>query len=340
MLPPGTDLGDHVSDASPAPGRTAPARTRDATLLVALAAAMWGLDGLLRKPLATKLDAGTVVLWEHIIALAVLSPLIPRALRAFGRCGLRVQLAIVAIGVGASAVATALFTEAFTLGAASNDFITPLVLQKLQPVFAIGLAVVLLGERPRPRFLLFVVPALGGAWLLTFADPGQVQVAEFEPALLALGAAVLWAGGTVLGRYAGAVLEPIDVTTLRFVFGLLGAAVVVWVTHAQVVPGWHNVVGLVLLALIPGLLALVLYYRALRRTPASRATLAELAFPATAALVGVAFLGSRLTGSQWLGFAIVAVSVCALGWHESRRPAAVAAPETVLAPSGRTAPVD
>jgi drug/metabolite transporter (DMT)-like permease len=315
-----------VSETSTAPDRSAVPRSRDATLLVALAAAMWGLDGLLRKPLATKLDAGTVVLWEHIIALVVLLPLLPRALRAFARCGLRVQLAVVAIGVGASAVATVLFTEAFTLAAASNDFVTPLVLQKLQPVFAISLAVVLLGERPRPKFLFFVVPALGGAWLLTFADPGQVQVSELEPALLALGAAVLWGAGTALGRLAGTVLEPIDVTTLRFFFGLLGAAGVVWVTHASVVPGWHNVVGLILLALIPGLIALIIYYRALRRTPASRATLAELAFPATAAVVGVAFLGSRLTGTQWLGFAIVALSVCALGWHESRRPVAVDAP--------------
>ena len=39
--------------------------------------------------------------------------------------------------------------------------------------------------------------------------------------------------------------------------------------------------------LLPGLAAMVLYYLALGRTPASRATLAELAFPLTAALVGV-----------------------------------------------------
>ena len=52
-----------------------------------------------------------------------------------------------------------------------------------------------------------------------------------------------------------------------------------------------------------------------------RATFAELAFPATAAFVGVIFLESRLTRWQWTGFAIVIVSIAALGWNERmRRP--------------------
>ena len=53
-------------------------------------------------------------------------------------------------GVGSSAVATALFTKAFALTLAQYDFVTPLVLQKLQPLFAVALAVVLLNERLRP----------------------------------------------------------------------------------------------------------------------------------------------------------------------------------------------
>src|SRR5947209_5886564 len=125
-------LGTGVDEPLTRPA--APTR-RDATLLVALAASMWGLDGLLRKPLATALDPGTVVLWEHVIALAVLLPWVPRAVRAFLRCRPRDQLAVIAIGVGASAVATALFTKSFAIAAKSNDFVTPLVLQKLQPLF-------------------------------------------------------------------------------------------------------------------------------------------------------------------------------------------------------------
>ena len=65
-------------------------------------------------------------------------------------------------------------------------------------------------------------------------------------------------------------------------------------------------------ALFPGMLALVLYYRALGRTPASRATLAELAFPVTAAVVAVVALGARPTVTQWIGFAVILVAVVSL----------------------------
>lgn len=303
--------------------------SRDATWLVAVAAALWGLDGLLRKPLASDLAPSTVVFWEHVIALAVLLPWIPAAVRAFVRCSWRDRLAVVVIGVGASAVATVLFTQSIKLAAASGDFVAPFVLQKLQPVIAIALAVVVLKERLRPGYAAFVLPALAGAWLLTFANPLEVGITELEPALYAIGAAALWAGGTVLGRLVSASLEPRDITTLRFGFGLLGSSVCVWVTGSPFAAGWGDAVGLVLLALIPSLLGLELYYRALQTTPASRATLAELAFPATAAIVGVAFLGTHLSATQWLGFAVVALTVTALGWHETRREPCVE-PEPVL----------
>jgi drug/metabolite transporter, DME family len=304
------------------------ARLPDRTWLVACAAALWGTDGLLRKPLADVLPAASVVFWEHLIVVLLLVPFLPSALRAFAGATPRQRAALVAIGVGASAVATALFTAAFRLGGP----ITPLVLQKLQPVFAVLFACLLLRERLRPAYFAFAVPALAGAWLLTFADPLSVQIAAAKAALLSLGAAVLWAAGTVLGRMVATTISPRDVTVLRFAFGLPAAFVVLQITHAPVAVGWDNAVGLVLLALIPGVLALSLYYVGLRSTPASRATLAELAFPVTAALIGVGVLGFRLSWTQWLGFAIVVASVTALGWHErvrSSRPMVIAPQEPV-----------
>jgi DME family drug/metabolite transporter len=299
-------------------------RIADRTWLVACAAALWGTDGLLRKPLADVLPAASVVFWEHLIIVLLVIPFLPSAVRAFRRATLRQQAALVAIGVGASAVATALFTAAFRLG----DPVTPLVLQKLQPVFAVLAAYLLLAERVRAGYFAFAVPALAGAWLLAFKNPFDVHVTALKAALFALGAAALWAGGTVLGRMVATTMAPRDVTVLRFAIGLPAAFVVLNVTGAPLAVGWDNAVGLILLAIVPGLLALSLYYVGLRATPASRATLAELAFPVTAALIGVGLLGTRLTVTQWVGFAVVVVAVTALGWHERvRRTRAV-----VLAP--------
>jgi drug/metabolite transporter (DMT)-like permease len=301
-------------------------RAGDHTWLIALAASLWGFSSLLREPLSQELPALAVVLAEHVVLVLAVSPWLVAATQALLRSSVRTKLGILVIGAGSSALATTMFTAAFRIG----DPITPQVLQKLQPVVALLLAAVLLGERLTPRFPLFALPAILGAWLLAFPDPLGVGVQSLTAAALALGAATLWAAGTVLGRMVSAELSFVHVTTLRFAVGLVALAVFAAVTSTPVGVPLALVPQLVLLALVPGLLALVLYYFALRRTPASRATLAELAFPLSAALVGVTLLDGRLDVSQWLGFAVVLASVVTLALHEHRAEhPAVAVPDRV-----------
>lgn len=299
-------------------------RGKDRLWLVIIAAALWGTDGLLRVPLVSDLAPSTIVLAEHAIICLLILPWLFGALRALAAAPGKVQLAVLAIGVGASAVATTLFTTAFSLG----DPVTPLVLQKLQPVIAIALAAVLLGERVTARFPLFIVPTLIGAWLLTFPDPLGIAVSQAQAALLAVGAATLWAAGTVLGRYAALAMATQHVTMLRFFFGLIASFVIVLILGDPLLPAVADLPGLILLALIPGLLALLLYYRGLAGTAASRATLGELAFPLTAAFIGVTLLDGSLDGSQWIGFVILLASVTLLALHERRaqKPAIMARP--------------
>jgi len=311
-----------VSRPSQSTGR----RAADGTWLIAIAAALWGFSGLLREPLSQQLPATAIVLAEHVVLVLLVSPFVLPAVRALAVCSARTKAGVLVIGAGSSALATTMFTAAFAIG----DPITPQVLQKLQPLLAILLAAVLLGERVTPRFPLFAVPAILGAWLLAFPDPAGVSVETLTAAGLAVGAATLWAAGTVLGRMVSAELSFMHVTTLRFTVGLAALVVFAAATSTPVGVPLELVPRLALLALVPGLLALVLYYVALRRTPAMRATLAELTFPLTAAAVGVTLLDGRLDGSQWLGFAVVLASVLALALHEHRsaRPA-VAAPNRV-----------
>ena len=308
-------------------------RGSDRTWLVALAASFWGLSALWREPLAREYPALAIVFWEHLVLVVLVSPWVVPAVRRVLAADVRTKVSVLVIGAGSSALATTLFTAAFRTG----DPITPQVLQKLQPVIAIALAAVILGERLHARYVLFAVPALAGAWLLAFADPLGVTVSSAKAAALAIGAAALWAAGTVLGRAASAQLRFADITALRFVVGLVTLLVLNLVTSTPLALGWDAAPNILLLAAIPGLLALLLYYRALGRTPASRATLAELAFPLTAALVGVVALDASLTGSQWVGFAVVLASVVGLAVHEqvANRPSVVAPAraEEALAPT-------
>lgn len=291
----------------------------DRTWLVAVAASLWGLSALWRGPLAQEHPALAIVFWEHLLLTLVLLPWLVPAVRRLRTASARTQVSVLVIGAGSSALATVLFTAAFRLG----DPITPQVLQKLQPLIALALAALLLGERLRRSYLFFLVPALVGAWLMTFADPLGVSIASAQAALLALGAAALWAAGTVLGRVASAELRFVELTSLRFGVGLITLGVVTAATSTPLTLPLSAAPSIVALVLLPGLTAMVLYYLALGRTPASRATLAELAFPLTAALVGVLAFATRPAPSQWLGIALVLVTVVALSLHEQRaaRPA-------------------
>jgi len=67
------------------------------------------------------------------------------------------------------------------------------------------------------------------------------------------------------------------------------------------------------MALIPGLAALLLYYRGLRSTPAAAASIAELAFPITALVANWLLLGVRLAPSQLAGGAVLVAAITALG---------------------------
>jgi len=278
------------------------------TILVAVAAALWGLDAWIRVPLARSTEVPTIVFGEHLVLVAVTLPLLVTALPALLRLGWRYILAAAVIGAGSSAVATILFTQAFVDG----DPVTPVVLQKVQPIIAVIAARIVLGERPRPRFALYLVPALVGAWLIGVPHPFHPSAHGLRPTLYALGAATLWALGTVLGRYLSQQLAFQHVTALRFAFGLPASAIALLVLGAPAFASGHDTLWIAVLALVTGLVALGLYYYGLQTVPALAATLAELAFPVSAVLVGYFKFGYTLTGWQWVGIAVTTLVVALL----------------------------
>ena len=165
-------------------------------ILVSIAAAMWGLDGLIRKPLSHSTSPATIVFGEHVVLVVLALPLLAVALRTLWNAGPRYVAAGIAVGAGASAIATILFTQALFHG----DFITVLVLQKAQPLVAVVGAWLVLGEQPRPRFAWFLLPALAGIWLIALPHPLAPHARGLTPIVESLGAAALWGMGTVLGR--------------------------------------------------------------------------------------------------------------------------------------------
>jgi drug/metabolite transporter (DMT)-like permease len=293
-------------------------------VLVAVAAAMWGTDPLLRKSILS-VPASTIVFGEHVVLVLLTLPLLLPALRAVGAAGPRYIAAAVVVGAGASGAATILFTQAL-----QHDFVSAVVMQKAQPLVAVIGAAAILGERPRPRFGWFLVAGLAGLWLVNQAHPLDPSAQGLRAVLEALGAARVWGLGTVLGRYLVRRVSFEHVLALRFLFGLAASAVAVVALNAEWFAGARAGGWIVSLALVTGLFSLALYYYGLQRTPAVLSSLAELTNPAVLVLAGIYAYGIGLVWSQWLGFAIIVLVVTLLP-IERRRVVAEAPGELVPA---------
>jgi DME family drug/metabolite transporter len=300
--------------------------TLPGVVLVSLAAVMWGLDGLIRKPLSDSTTAYTIVFGEHVVLVVLTLPLLVPALLALWRAGPAYVGAGVAVGAGAAAIATILFTKALFHG----DFITVFVLQKAQPLVAVIGAWLVLGEQPRRGFAWFLLPALAGIWLIAINHPLDPHARGLTPIAETLTAAVLWGMGTVFGRLLGRRLEFEHVTTVRFAFGLVASACALPIVGAAAFSSAHDSLWIAILALVTGLFALGLYYYGLRRTPALLAAIGELAFPVTASLIGIYVFHQGLRWTQWVGVAVT-VGVISLLPVRRRELVSLPPPEPALA---------
>jgi len=317
---------------------------RFSVVLVAVAATLWASDAYFRNQLVSHLTATQIVVAEDALVTLFLLPVLIRSSSELRHLGPRGWLAVGIIAAGAQSVATILFTASFQAAATYKVFAETFVLQQTQPLIAIVLAWIVLGERRRPWFWPAAAVALVAVYLVVFAqDPtapvSALQKGRVEVGLLALGAAVLWASGTVLGRFALGSISFWSMTALRFTLAL---PVLIAITLAQNgVSGFTHyrfsdfVPNLLAIALVPGLLALLLYYRALSKTPASLATIAEMAYPVAATLIASApppwGFDQPVYGVQIVGTGLLIAVIVVLNWTKEKAAPVVQAPSLTLA---------
>lgn len=300
-------------------------KKRKGPLLVLAAALLWAADAPFRKPLLTGgLGVGFVSFLEHFFNSLACIPGLLRHLADFKKVSRWQWLGLIYIGAGASALGVLLYVKAAV--DMNYNFTVAALLQKLQPLFAITLAVIFLKEKLSPRFWAYALPALFGAYLVTFgwASPASLlhssSGSTFMGPILAICAALLWAGGTVVGRDLMKGLNLHLVNGMRFVFGFLFLLVYVLVFEkmqfgAMTPLFWRNVF---IIAMLTGFFALLIYYYGLKSTRASVATLMELGYPMALTAVNWKFLGITLSAAQIAGGLVLLAAIYQLVIENSK----------------------
>ena len=302
--------------------------------LVFIAAMLWATDAPFRVHLTQSLSSNFIVLGEHFFDILVAIPILVVNAKEIKKLGPKQWAAAIVIAVGGSALASIAFTQAF-------HYVNPsvaILLQKLQPIIAIGLAASLLQESLGRNFWLWALLAIVGAYVISFPGlrpqvfPGETLNPNVIGVSLALVAAVLWGASTVLGKY---VLGSVDfkvMTSLRFILAFVFLVILNITQHS--LPAWSAVSGtdwlfLLIIAITSGVVSLFIYYRGLSYTKASVATLAELGFPMAAVIVNWIFLKDALSQMQLVGMAILLFAIFRLAHVNAESAAIVAQPQSV-----------
>lgn len=272
---------------------------------VVIAALLWSLDGLLRRNLYS-LPPSVVVFYEHLFGLIILAPFILVSLKAFRALTRKQWLAIIGVSFLSGAVGTILYTAA--LGRIQYiPFSVVVLLQQLNPIFAILAAALLLKEPLSKRFWGLSTIAITAAYFVTFPNI-KVNFSTGSgtaiAALFAIGAAAAWGSSTAFSKYALKGTSSMHITAARFTFTPIFALMFVILSGSTKQLGTLTATQfgyIVAITFSTGLFALLIYYFGLKRVPASRAAILELAWPLSAVVVGYIFLNQGLTASQAIG---------------------------------------
>jgi drug/metabolite transporter (DMT)-like permease len=304
--------------------------SRFAPWLVFFSALLWTIDAPFRKYLTGDLSSGTIVLMEHLVIAVLVLWFLSKYLSELKTLTRTEWGYVVFIGIGGSALATIAFTQSF-------HYVNPsvaILLQKIQPIIAILLAVIFLKEQLSAKFWLWSGLAILGAYLLSFPNftpqlfPGESFNPNLKGVLLALLAAGLWAGSTVFGRKLLNQLSFQAMTAIRFLTA--GGFLLAFQTYQG---NWGEIAHattkdwlfVLIIATIAGFISLFIYYKGLQHTKASIATLCELAFPFSAVIINWIFIpGGQLAVMQIVGGLILLGSITALSYQNSQTPPAEA----------------
>ncbi|NQV36397.1 MAG: EamA family transporter [Candidatus Marinimicrobia bacterium] len=284
-------------------------------IAVIFAAILWSFDGFLRQELYS-ISSFLIVTLEHGIGALILFPLLFLGRKELYRVNQRTWVSVIWISVCGGVLGTYFYTKALSY-INYIDLSVVVLLQKFQPLFAIGLAAVILKEPITHRFLGLAGMALVGGYMVTF---GGQSISDWDDktiiaALLALLAAFSWGSSTVLGKHALKRLSFPVVTALRlFITFVVAAAVFSSTQSIEMVADLTSRQWMLIIVIVfsTGSLALFIYYYGLNHLPASHATLYELFWPLSAVALDWVIRGRSLNLIQLLGAIILLTAIILL----------------------------
>lgn len=294
------------------------------TIAIGVAAIMWGFDGVVLTPRLYNLDVGFVVFMLHLIPFLLMNIFMFKQyslINQFTTKDLFIFFSIALTGgaLGTLSIVKALFLVNF------EHLSVVVLLQKLQPIFAVLLAAIFLKEKLTTRFVMWGVLAIIAGYTLTFefnlptvsTDRNTILAAVF-----ALIAALCFGSSTVLSKMG---LKNYNFKTMTFFrYGFTTIIMLLYVLSTQKFQQFtlvtnNNWIFLILIGLTTGSGAIFLYYFGLRRVNAITSIIVELIFPISAIIFDYFFNDSKLSIVQWISAFLMILAIIKISYKRKIR---------------------
>ncbi len=288
------------------------------SIAIGIAAMLWSLDGVFIRPQFYHLPAALVVYFEHAFGFLVLLPFLIKGRKEVQQLSFAGWGSLGWVSLWGGLLGTLFITKAFFAAfdpETGTTLATVVILQKLQPVFALLLARLILKEKLHKDFYLWAVVAVVAAYFLAFSQHGGMQLKDIrliDPAAgYALLAAFAFGSSTVFGKRFTNELSFGTATSLRFAGTMVLALILILIggqfkaiSEMQAIH-WKL---LIVIVFSSGALSMFIYYFGLKRVPASVATIFELVWPLSAVVLDFIINKNSLNALQYIASAILLLS--------------------------------
>lgn len=289
------------------------ARDSGAGLLVLLAALpplFWAGNFVLARALHAEIPPLALAFWRWLLALLILLPLCHRRLAAqWGllRAGWRSLSLLALLGVSG-------YNSLAYIGLQTTTATNAVLLTSTTSVLILGLSWVLLGRRIGLGQGLGMVLSLAGvAIIVGEGDPARLAHLRLTTGdLWILAAGLDWALYSVCLRWRPAGLDPLVFLTATVGLGTLPLAGLYGWDLGQgnrFDPTPVNLAALAYVALLPSVLAYVIWNHAVARLGANRTGQYIHLLPVFGALLAALLLGERWRWFHWVGVALIALGI-------------------------------
>jgi len=289
-------------------------------MMIAFAAALWGLDGVILTPRLSNLNVIFVVFMLHALPFLLMNTFLFKSYKEWHKLDRKAIYSLLLVSVfggtiGTIAIVYALFIVNF------QELSVVVLLQKFQPIFAIIMAALFLGERLSNKFLIWAAIAIVAGYFLTFGwhVPNlQTDGNTLKAALLSLLASFSFGTSTVFSKR---LLQRIDyVTATFFRYGTTFVILIPIVLIFGLTTEFQNITSINwlvfgIISVTSGSVAILLYYYGLRHVKASHATLLELFFPISAILLDYFINGNVLSSVQWISAIVMIYAIIRAGLY-------------------------